>query len=105
MNRMKTLLAAAIVAGAFAATSAHAVTFRFADQGDAISMDPYALNESLQLTLMGNIYEPLVGRGKKLELIPDAGDVLEADRAHGLALQLCARASSSTTGRRSPQTT
>ncbi len=33
-------------------------------------MDPYALNESLQLSLMGNVYEPLVGRGKKLELIP-----------------------------------
>jgi len=70
MNRMKTLLAAAIVAGALAAPCAQAVTFRYADQGDAISMDPYALNESLQLTLMGNVYEPLVGRGKQLELIP-----------------------------------
>jgi len=67
MNRMKAVLAAAIVAGAL---SAQAATFRFADQGDAISMDPYALNESLQLTLMANVYEPLVGRGKQLELIP-----------------------------------
>ena len=70
MNPLKALLAAAIVAGAFAATSAQAATFRFADQGDSISMDPYALNESLQLSLMGNVYEPLVGRGKQLELIP-----------------------------------
>ncbi len=70
MNPLKALLAAAIVAGAFSAPDTLAVTFRFADQGDANSMDPYALNESLQLTLMGNVYEPLVGRGKHLELIP-----------------------------------
>ena len=49
---------------------AGAVTFKFANQGDATSMDPHALNESLQLEITGNIYEPLVGRGKKLELEP-----------------------------------
>src|SRR5271170_5434731 len=70
MTRLKALLAAAIVAGAFSAPGTQAATFRFADQGDAISMDPYALNESLQLTLMANVYEPLIGRGKQLELIP-----------------------------------
>ncbi len=71
MRRMlRALLAAAIVAAAFGATAALAVTFRFADQGDALSMDPHALNESLQLSVMGNVYEPLVGRGKKLELVP-----------------------------------
>ncbi len=70
MTPLKALLTSAIVAGAFAAACAHAATFRFADQGDAISMDPYALNESLQLSLMGNVYEPLAGRGKQLELIP-----------------------------------
>jgi len=71
MRRMlKALLAATIVAAAFGATAALAVTLRFADQGDALSMDPHALNESLQLSVMGNVYEPLVGRGKKLELVP-----------------------------------
>ena len=70
MKMMKALLAAAIVAGGFGAAAALAATFRFADQGDALSMDPQALNESLQLSIMGNVYEPLVGRGKKLELIP-----------------------------------
>ena len=49
---------------------ASAKTFRFANQGDALSMDPHSLNESLQLNFTGNIYEPLVGRGKKLELVP-----------------------------------
>ena len=47
-----------------------AETFKFANQGDALSMDPHSLNESLQLNFTGNIYEPLVGRGKKLELVP-----------------------------------
>jgi peptide/nickel transport system substrate-binding protein len=70
MTRLKALLAAVIVAGTFLVPGTQAATFRFADQGDAISMDPYALNESLQLTLMANVYEPLIGRGKHLELIP-----------------------------------
>jgi len=47
-----------------------AQTFKYANQGDALSMDPHSLNESLQLTFTGNIYEPLIGRGKKLELVP-----------------------------------
>jgi peptide/nickel transport system substrate-binding protein len=33
---------------------------RIANQGDALSMDPHSLNESLQLTVVGNVYEPLV---------------------------------------------
>src|SRR5215470_17589888 len=49
---------------------AAAETFRFANQGDAISMDPHSLNESVQLSITGNIYEPLVARGKSLELVP-----------------------------------
>src|SRR5439155_20308560 len=66
MKTLKFLLAAAIVA---AASGALAATYKFADQGDATSMDPHSLNDSLQLSLLGNIYEPLVGRGKKLELV------------------------------------
>jgi len=59
-----------VVGAAWTATSASAETFRFANQGDAVSMDPHSLNESLQLSITGNIYEPLVGRGKSLELVP-----------------------------------
>jgi peptide/nickel transport system substrate-binding protein len=50
MTTLRTLLVAAIVAAAFGATAAQAVTFRFADQGDAISMDPYALATSWKQT-------------------------------------------------------
>jgi len=70
MKTMHGMLWSFIVAAVLTAGAAGAATFRFADQGDAVSMDPHSLNESLQLTLTGNIYEPLVGRGKKLELIP-----------------------------------
>jgi peptide/nickel transport system substrate-binding protein len=50
--------------------AAAAVTFKVADQGDALSMDPHSLNESLQLTFTGNVYEPLVARDKQLRLVP-----------------------------------
>ena len=63
------ILVAVSCAGGLAAATP-AATYKFADQGDATSMDPHSLNESLQLSLIGNIYEPLVGRGKKLELVP-----------------------------------
>ena len=49
---------------------ASAQTVRIANQGDALSMDPHSLNESLQLSVTGNVYEPLVGRNKDLSLTP-----------------------------------
>ena len=61
------LIAAAVLA--FAA-GAQAQTVRIANQGDSLSMDPHSLNESLQLSVTGNIYEPLVGRAKDLSLAP-----------------------------------
>ena len=61
------LIAAALVTASCAAA---AQTIRVANQGDALSMDPHSLNETLQLSTTGNIYEPLVGRGKDLSLTP-----------------------------------
>jgi peptide/nickel transport system substrate-binding protein len=61
---------ALFAAGAAVVPAAQAQTFKFANQGDALSMDPHSLNESFQLAFTGNIYEPLIGRGKKLELVP-----------------------------------
>lgn len=49
---------------------ASAQTVRIANQGDALSMDPHSLNETLQLSVTGNVYEPLVGRNKDLSLAP-----------------------------------
>ncbi|MCX8004329.1 MAG: ABC transporter substrate-binding protein [Burkholderiaceae bacterium] len=69
-QRARRALQAAACTLALVAGAAAANTFRFANQGDALSMDPHSLNESLQLNFTGNIYEPLVGRGKNLELVP-----------------------------------
>jgi peptide/nickel transport system substrate-binding protein len=49
---------------------ASAVTLRIANQGDALSLDPHSLNESLQLTVVGNVYEPLVTRDRNYKLVP-----------------------------------
>jgi peptide/nickel transport system substrate-binding protein len=53
-----------------ASLAASAVTLRIANQGDALSLDPHSLNESLQLTVLNNIYEPLVVRGRDYKLAP-----------------------------------
>ncbi|MGA2551148.1 MAG: ABC transporter substrate-binding protein [Burkholderiaceae bacterium] len=46
------------------------VTFKYANQGDAVSMDPHSLNESLQLGFLNNIYESLVGFDRNMKLVP-----------------------------------
>lgn len=61
------LIAAAILG---AALGAQAQTVRIANQGDSLSMDPHSLNESLQLSVTGNVYEGLVGRNKDLSVAP-----------------------------------
>ena len=64
-------LTAALVAGALSVMgAASAQSVRIGNQGDALSMDPHSLNESLQLSVTGNVYEPLVTRDKDLKLIP-----------------------------------
>ncbi|MEY2800784.1 MAG: hypothetical protein RL513_368 [Pseudomonadota bacterium] len=67
---IRTLRMALIAAAAAASLGAAAQTVRIANQGDALSMDPHSLNESLQLSVTGNVYEPLVGRNKDLSLSP-----------------------------------
>src|SRR5262245_9937993 len=64
---------ARLAAAAFAvlaAASAPAPTVPIGNHGDALSMDPHSLNETLQLSVTGNVYEPLVGRNKDLSLRP-----------------------------------
>ncbi len=68
MFRNKTILAAALVTALAVAGPAAAKTFRFANDGDANSMDPHARNETFLLSFTHNIYEPLVRRDKSLKL-------------------------------------
>ena len=58
------------VALAAASLNASAVTLRIANQGDALSLDPHSLNESLQLSVLNNVYEPLVTRDRNYKLSP-----------------------------------
>jgi peptide/nickel transport system substrate-binding protein len=59
-------LAVALLAGC--ALGAQANTFRWANDGDVNSMDPYARNETFLLSFNANIYEPLVRRGRQLQV-------------------------------------
>jgi peptide/nickel transport system substrate-binding protein len=62
-------LSGASASGA-SASGASAKTFRFANDGDVGSLDPYARNEAFHLGFVGNIYEPLVRRDRQLRIEP-----------------------------------
>ncbi len=64
------LLATALIALLAIHSIAVAQTIRVANRGDALSLDPHSLDETVQLSLLGNVYEPLVGRNKDLSLAP-----------------------------------
>jgi peptide/nickel transport system substrate-binding protein len=70
MKFNKTQVTGLVMAAVLAMGSAHAQTVRIGNQGDALSMDPHSLNETLQLSVTGNVYEPLVTRDKDLKLVP-----------------------------------
>jgi len=50
--------------------AAQGKVFRWANDGDVNSMDPYSRNETFLLAFLQNIYEPLARRNKKSELEP-----------------------------------
>jgi peptide/nickel transport system substrate-binding protein len=52
------------------ATGAEAKTFRWANDGDANSMDPYARQETFLLLMDMSFYEPLVRRDRTMKLEP-----------------------------------
>ncbi|MDR7094396.1 ABC transporter substrate-binding protein [Hydrogenophaga laconesensis] len=70
MNFRKTLAAALVTSAMASMGVASAQTIRIGNQGDALSMDPHSLNESLQLSVTNNVYEPLVARDRNLNLVP-----------------------------------
>jgi peptide/nickel transport system substrate-binding protein len=69
---MGILIRAVLLLGALAAApgSLEAKQFRYAYRIDPASLDPHALAETFTLSWLGQIYEPLIGRGKHLELVP-----------------------------------
>lgn len=50
--------------------TAHAKTFTWSFQKDSQSLDPYVLNETFTLGLLGNVYEGLIRRSADLEIEP-----------------------------------
>ncbi|MGH6977547.1 MAG: ABC transporter substrate-binding protein [Stellaceae bacterium] len=68
MRRLAAFFFVALLA-AFAVPAA-AATFRWARDSDIASLDPYSRNETLQFSLLGNVYEPLIRRGRALQLEP-----------------------------------
>jgi peptide/nickel transport system substrate-binding protein len=67
---MRRILAVAAAVGAAAATLVDAKTLRWSSQGDYLTADPHAQNELLTNSINGHVYEALLGRDRKLELIP-----------------------------------
>lgn len=65
----KMTLAVALLASVLS-LPAFAANFRWANDGDVNSMDPYTRQETFQLAFMANIYEPLVRRGRDMSLEP-----------------------------------
>ncbi len=59
-----------VVAAALAISIADAKPFRWASQGDPQTIDPHSQNELLTNGINGQMYETLVNRGKKLEVVP-----------------------------------
>jgi peptide/nickel transport system substrate-binding protein len=66
---MQRLFAVAAVTFVLAFPS-HAATLRWSSQGDYLTADPMAQNELLTNSINGHVYESLVMRGKKLEILP-----------------------------------
>ncbi len=62
------LVAAILAAAALVSPPTQANTFRWANDGDVNSMDPYARQETFLLSFMGNVYEPLVRRNRQLQV-------------------------------------
>lgn len=71
LNGFRVFVFALIALGlAVSILPAQAKTFRWAFDDDPASMDPHAAGDTLTLGFLGNVYEGLVRRGKRLEIEP-----------------------------------
>ncbi len=67
---MKSLITPFALAALLAAGMAQAQTLRWASQGDPQTMDPHSQNESMTNMMNGQVYEKLVARDRKLNIVP-----------------------------------
>jgi peptide/nickel transport system substrate-binding protein len=66
--RMGGVILAALVLGSVVSGPAEAAVFKWANNGDATSLDPDTLQETVQLSFLSNIYEPLVRFDQHMKL-------------------------------------
>ncbi len=59
------------------AVSRAETVFKWANDGDVRAMDPYTLDETVQNSFLGNIYEPLVRRDRNLKVEPALAEKYE----------------------------
>src|SRR3954465_15942514 len=72
--RSKLLVATVATLMAGGAVPGMAVTLRYANQGDLISLDPYTVNETTTNAHLGHAYEGLTRRGKDLAIQPSLAE-------------------------------
>ena len=70
MKTSRLLLGLGLAAFAAAMPARAEVVFKWANDGDVRAMDPNTLDETVQNSFLGNIYEPLVRRTKTLGIEP-----------------------------------
>lgn len=77
------LVCGLVLAGTLLASQAsQAATLRWANDGDANSMDPYTRSETFLLTFTQNIYDPLVRRDRQLKVEPALAERWEQPDEH-----------------------
>ena len=70
MKKTRLLAMAALLAASILSLPAWAANFKWANNGDTGSMDPYTRQETVQLSFLANIYEPLARQNRTLGLEP-----------------------------------
>ena len=73
------ILFASLALAVLLSVTANAKTFRWANDGDSNSMDPYARQETFLLSFDQNVYEPLVRRSRAMK--PEPGLATEWSRS------------------------
>ncbi|HET6235560.1 MAG TPA: ABC transporter substrate-binding protein [Acetobacteraceae bacterium] len=70
MITRRAMLLGALLAAAVTVSTAQAASFRWANDGDVGAMDPDTRQETVQLSFLSNIYEPLARRDRDLKVEP-----------------------------------
>ncbi|MEO9135309.1 MAG: ABC transporter substrate-binding protein [Casimicrobiaceae bacterium] len=70
MRSRSKVCVAAVLGALLVAAPGYAKSFRWASQGDVLTFDPYAQNESFNNTFNSYVYESLVQYDKKFDIVP-----------------------------------